>query len=791
MLCLLQQGEVGVFSRHNEGKRMLYAMGGNSTPGFTSLLTRRTYMGRFITTKDSVISAFPAQGPFPKLILGKLNVGVMAMRSLAQEIVLTQQLINRYVSYLTGILIANDNLSVAYYRCNPQVFENQQASAGDVIDPVLTAAKVVVSEFKQNGGQIPEPISAAWLQSDQSNIIKKNYEFESQFDVGEFNFLRRILALPTQIQGAMFKADIQILEGLCRRFARILDQNVNELYQLQESVDVGLESLFQGDYCFAEKFHLLSDLLDSGFTQVPIHEFAEILKFIISSAETFLKNYQMLQGIPYKGVTPSLQKLQTFLKSNQTVKEAEEKKAKVESVGADMEAIRKDLNGSAGKIMSFLKLAPEDAKAMASHLKKFKEMKTPMDSGGDPRKVRRAISTIYWKAYEKAYYAYREASGNVPQAVKLMLLYGFFDEELLEDEHLSYLYTLEDGTRANKYPIYSSLAWLDLIRDKKETPSVDEMGLSFFDKLKHEYKDRGWKRESDVPDDINTAERRVHYEIQSMMEVNVRLTSGSPTTAFPILTSHQIILPLDRAFVTQERLSECIDEVLSLDFSAFHREVILNDEERGILKEFVQMQVIPNFILVPSIGTKVMMWQDVAGRSKSSRGRITVPVFATADLHTLLLEAVAAFRWELTKTIMGADWNNVSQSSITADYTDYVQFYKKNRDLSPEIKEKLSAEFKRFRNDRDRFTNDYINWMKYESQGVLKLNKVARNIFYKHVPFSKDVRDNLAAQPAYSEIHNRFKNIRNRKMKELEVRYRKYGEELPEELRNNMRFYGV
>ena len=32
--------------------------------------------------------------------------------------------------------------------------------------------------------------------------------------------------------------DIQILEGLCRRFARILDQNVNELYQLQESVAV-------------------------------------------------------------------------------------------------------------------------------------------------------------------------------------------------------------------------------------------------------------------------------------------------------------------------------------------------------------------------------------------------------------------------------------------------------------------------------------------------------------------------------------------------------------------------
>jgi hypothetical protein len=162
-----------------------------------------------------------------------------------------------------------------------------------------------------------------------------------------------------------------------------------------------------------------------------------------------------------------------------------------------------------------------------------------------------------------------------------------------------------------------------------------------------------------------------------------------------------------------------------------------------------------------------------------------------ADLYTLLLEALAAFRWELTKSILGPDWNNVSIPSITADYTDYVQFYKKNRELSPEIKEKLAAEFKRFRTDRDRYTNDYVSWIKSESEGILKLNKVARAIFYRHIPFSKPVRDKICTQPAYADLHNRFTNIRNRKLRELETKYRKYGEgdALPDILKRNLDYY--
>ena len=796
LLTILHKGEVIALNRmYKQGKRRLYRLGPNSVIGFGALISGGKHHSHYITATDCLISAFPARGDFSRLILGKLNVGMMAVRSLLNEAMAVQHAVKGISSYLSGVSKIIDNLAIAYYKCNPQPFEpaagsENGAAAGDVIDPVVSAARVIVSEFQQSGGQIPEPVTQIWLQGDHSSILKKTYEFESRFDAAEFNFLRRLLGLPVNIQGAIYKADIKVLEGLCTKLSAIIDASVQELYGLQHSVDSALESVVVGDYSYAEKFFLLSDLLGSGFTNVPIAEFSTILKFLHQNAESLLKNYQQLQGISFPNPSPAIGKIQNFLSSNEEVKQVEVAQAHVEAVGVDIAAIRKDLAGSAGKIMSFLQMPAEDTKLIVGNLKKFKTMQNPMDSGGDPRKLRRQIGQTYWKAYEKAYWKYQESRGNVPTSVKLMLRYGFFDDELLDDEHLGVLYNLEDNTRTNM-PVIGVIDWLHKVGSKEEPCSVDEMGMTYFEKLKNDNKQLGWKRETDLPEEFNTAEKRISYEIQNFLEVNTRLTSGTPTSAFPILTRYQITSPLDRSFVTAERLGKEIEKILAVDFSAFHREVIVNDEERNIIKEFVQAQVIPNFIVVPSIGTKVMMWQDVSTRSKSSRGRLVVPVFATADLFTLLLEAVAAFRWELTKTIMGADWNNVSQSSITADYTDYVQFFKKNRDLSPEIKEKLGAEFKRFRSDRDRFTNDYITWIKFEAEGVLKMNKVVRGIMYRHVPFAHSIRENISTQPAFIDIHNRFKNIRNRKVKELEVKYRKYGDAMPPELQANVDFYKV
>ena len=55
------------------------------------------------------------------------------------------------------------------------------------------------------------------------------------------------------------------------------------------------------------------------------------------------------------------------------------------------------------------------------------------------------------------------------------------------------------------------------------------------------------------------------------------------------------------------------------------------------------------------------------------------------------IKLMAHFRWEKCRTEMGAQWNNYRYPSLTSEYTDYLQFYKKNSDLSTEKKEKVKA----------------------------------------------------------------------------------------------------
>ena len=89
---------------------------------------------------------------------------------------------------------------------------------------------------------------------------------------------------------------------------------------------------------------------------------------------------------------------------------------------------------------------------------------------------------------------------------------------------------------------------------------------------------------------------------------------------------------------------------------------------------------------------------------------------------------------------------------------------------------------------------EYQRWIKHESKGILKLNKITRNMFYRHAPLRKELRDTVKNLPAFGEIATRFANIRNRKRQELETKYKKYmrdGGKLPKLLQENLDFYGV
>jgi predicted nucleic acid-binding Zn-ribbon protein len=131
-------------------------------------------------------------------------------------------------------------------------------------------------------------------------------------------------------------------------------------------------------------------------------------------------------------------------------------------------------------------------------------------------------------------------------------------------------------------------------------------------------------------------------------------------------------------------------------------------------------------------------------------------------------------------------WADPIEGGVTGEYFDYVNTFKKMSKLSQEAKEKIDERFKGIRNNRDRFADDYIQWVLYEKDGIMKLNNVVRDMFFRHIPFRKELREKLEEMPAFTHPATRYKNVHKREVEAYERKFKKYQNqsgELPEEIR--------
>ena len=204
-------------------------------------------------------------------------------------------------------------------------------------------------------------------------------------------------------------------------------------------------------------------------------------------------------------------------------------------------------------------------------------------------------------------------------------------------------------------------------------------------------------------------------------------------------------------------------------------------------------EILPDIVLMPNAGIKAMMWQEISGVKSDTPARFMFPVFTAVDLNELMLETIARYRWEMCRRLEGVHWNDVREKSLTAEYCTYIQFYRNNRDLSTEAKEKLKGTLAQAKNNyREVFVKDYINWIKFESKGSFRLNKIARDILIRYCPFVKAVRDELKANPLYQTSITKFEAETTKKLQRYTGLYNKYtqaGGEITEELNDNLLFY--
>ena len=161
-------------------------------------------------------------------------------------------------------------------------------------------------------------------------------------------------------------------------------------------------------------------------------------------------------------------------------------------------------------------------------------------------------------------------------------------------------------------------------------------------------------------------------------------------------------------------------------------------------------------------------------------------IFHMEDLTTTMIRLTGEFRWEMCKRIQGGRWNDASERSLTSEYFDYIQFYRKNPDLTSEAKEKLHTALQRAKNSfKEMFVRDYITWIMFEGTGSPRMNKVSRRILFTYCPFAAPVLEAMEANPLYTELLSRYKLVTAQKLHRLNGLQKKIsasGQAVPEAL---------
>lgn len=442
-------------------------------------------------------------------------------------------------------------------------------------------------------------------------------------------------------------------------------------------------------------------------------------------------------------------------------------------------------------ILDFSQISSEEAGAFLAQVEAYRNLPDMTSTDSAAYKIRKQIAPLFYNIYFQVFMQAVEDEDAASPIIEMFLNFGFMDTKLAGEENAKAMYDLTGRLRQFKSErVYTIFTWLKSIYFGRNEPSKNEFELDYMAYLLEQRKN-GDLTEEQVKKMQNDQKEKVRFEIQNMFTSANRITYGKVTTFCPILCEFDLINTIDKMAVTVDRLEEELNKIRKVDFTAFYREVNFTNAANDILShELLMSEVLPDIILMPNAGTRAMMWQETADKRRDTRARFLFPIFTAANMEEMMIETVGRYRWEMCRKIQGVRWNDIREKSLTSEYCDYLQFYRKNRDLSADAKDKLKTAIQRAKNNyREVFVKDYQSWINYESKGSFRLNKVAREIMVVYCPFAKDIRAALKANPMYQISIPKFERDNAKKAQRLTALYEKYqkaGGEITEELKENL-----
>lgn len=424
-------------------------------------------------------------------------------------------------------------------------------------------------------------------------------------------------------------------------------------------------------------------------------------------------------------------------------------------------------------ILEYADCDPDIAADFRKYIEEYKKQIDKNAVDDDSRRLRMNITKLFYTIYMSAFQASLH-DDSVPTILKMFFQFGYVDEELAGMDNVSYLYSIaENFPSSPENHVYTAYEWLKAVYNGEKEPSRNEFDIDYTAHI-HELKVTGKITAAQESLLSKNNAKKVIFELENMFPLVNKITFGRISTFCPVFSDHNVLKDLSQTLVTADRITESITRIRSIDFGAYGRETIYSNPDGGVAKEMINVEVLPDIILFPNVGIRGVMWQEIEGKRRTTPARFMSSVFQMEDLLTIMTRLTGEFRWEMCKRVQGARWNDISERSLTSEYFDYIQFYKKNLELSSDARDKIKSAMQKAKNSyKEMFIRDYIIWIMFEAKGAPRLNKVARDILFTHCPFSKDIRERLKMNPLYKDILDRYRIRSAQKLHHMDNLYQK------------------
>lgn len=453
--------------------------------------------------------------------------------------------------------------------------------------------------------------------------------------------------------------------------------------------------------------------------------------------------------------------------------------------------ILQELTGSVNTIMEYAGWDQDTSDSFRKHIHSYQAMSDRNALTDTSIRLRRHLCEEFYALYSAVFERSINSPG-IPIPVKMFLYFGYVDEELAGSDNCIKLYNLACGMEdQSELGVYNLYQWLLAIYNDRKEPSRNEFDEDYTEYLRKQTRSGNMTEREALAMETDPM-GRVGFELQNMFPQVNKMTCGRISTFCPLFSEDNCIKDLNTAYISFAQISKALSMIKSVDYSAFFREGMDHENASIMGKETIHLEFLPDIILMPNMGIRGVMWQEIEGKKRNSPARMFLSIFHMEDVRTTLIRLTGEFRWEICKRVQGARWNDVTERSLTSEYFDYIQFYRKNHELSAEVKERLKTSLQRAKNSfKEMFVRDYIMWVMFEAAGSPRLNKVARKILLTYCPFPAPLAATMTQNPIFGELLGKQKALTGQRLHHLNTlmqKLRSSGVQIPETLENEIKF---